>query len=97
LSEKPIAEILTSARPEQYYVVESLTKFLNFKLPQNLLENATNQTKSDVIDPQKNVYFRRLVMELKNIHLEQKVRKTGDQEEITNLDRVLKCESGSLN
>jgi Caspase domain len=97
LSEKPIAEILTSARPEQYYVVESLTKFLNFKLPQNLLENATNQTKSDLIDPQRNVYFRRLVMELKNIHLEQKVRKTGDKEEINNLDRVLKCESGSLN
>lgn len=97
MSEKNIAEILTTARPQQYYVVESLTKFLNFQLPKNLSENSTNRKKSDLIDPQKNVYFDRLVMELKNISREQKVRKTGNKEEIANLDRVLKCESGSVN
>jgi hypothetical protein len=97
LWEKPIAEILTTARPEQYYVVESLTKFLNFQLQKNLGENLTNLKKSEGIDPQKKVYVQRLVMELKNISLEQKVRKTGDKEEIANLDRLLKCESGSVN
>jgi hypothetical protein len=97
LWEKPIAEILTTASPQQYYVVESLTKFLNFQPQKNLGENITNLKKSDLIDPQKQVYFRRLVMELKNISLEQKIRKTGDKEEIANLDRLLKCESGSVN
>ncbi|MGL4377914.1 MAG: hypothetical protein ACRCT1_15855, partial [Microcoleaceae cyanobacterium] len=82
-------------------VVESLTKFLNFKTQKNLVQNLTNLKKSDLIDPQKKVYvetyIQRLVMELKNIYLEQKIRKTGDKEEIANLDRDLKCESGSVN
>lgn len=97
LWEKPIAEILTTARPEQYYVVESLAKFLNFQPQKNLGQNLSNLKKSGGIDPPKTIYFRRLVMELKNISLEQKIRKTGDKEEIANLDRVLKCESGSVN
>jgi Peptidase C13 family len=95
LLQKPIIEVVKTARLEQKYVVNSLAKILTWDLNKSSVYNyeKTGKNKNDSIE--KKAYAQRLIIELINISTEKKVRDTGNQQQISILDRLLKCEGGS--
>ena len=95
MSQEPIASFLSTARPEQRYVVESLTAKLNFDPDASFQSNYATLTESQLENQVYSAYVMRLMMELVNISMERKLRDRGDQIAIAELERLLKCESGS--
>lgn len=95
ISQQPIASFLLTARPEQQYVVGSLTAKANFDLDRSFQSSYATLTESQLEDEVYSAYVARLLMELVNIGMEQKIRNSGDQPAIADLDRLIKCESGS--
>jgi hypothetical protein len=95
ISQKPIASFLLTARPEQQYVVESLTAKANFDIERSFQSNYATVTESQLEDDVYSAYVVRLLMELVNIGMEQRIRNSSDEKAIADLDRLIKCESGS--
>ncbi len=95
LLDQAIAPLLTSARPEQKQVVEAF--MAKFKLNPNLSVNANlRRLPPHVMDTEvEQAYLTRMVMELVNISMEQKVRDRGNAVELEVLDRLVNCESSS--
>jgi hypothetical protein len=92
---QPITAILATARPEQNYVVESLLRkygLINSKSFFKNVETINNKQLSE--DDQS--YLIRLGMELVNIRTEKRIRDQGDTGKISVIDRLVKCEGGSL-
>lgn len=92
---QPLAKLIRTARPEQRYVVTSLTKKFgmnpNFSLSKNKenLSLAPNKFKTE----EDAVYFIRLQMELINIGIEKQIRNSGNSKSTTILNRILNCEN----
>jgi Peptidase C13 family len=91
---QPISDILSTARPEQVYVVSSLIKILELDEQKPLLPNFINLKSNKVNDESQKAYLTRLEMELINIAEEKQIRTIGNKKDIAILDRLLKCESG---
>jgi hypothetical protein len=94
---KPIKNLLTTARPEQRYVVNSLLKTFDissdrsFRNSKDFLTNNPKKLETDV----QQTYLIRLQMELTNIGMEQQIRASQNQDSINILNRLIKCESAS--
>ncbi|MEL6815866.1 MAG: Caspase domain-containing protein [Cyanobacteria bacterium J06598_3] len=90
---KPITEWSAIARPEQQYVIQSLSAKLGFD---TALSYDTNYSRNPA--PENNTvqeaYHKRLEMELTNVSAEQKVRAEQDAAQIAILDKILRCEAG---
>jgi Caspase domain len=96
LDEKSLSKLIATARPEQRFVVQSLAKQLNFDLRKSYRDNYDRVDRSVTEDELKSTYLARLKIELINITIEQQLRASKNTQKIAILDRLLKCESGSL-
>lgn len=84
---RPMNEILKTARPEQAYVVRSLAQRLGVNLQQAYTASPNpggNETQQ--------AYWMRLGMELINIAKEQEIRSQGNNNVVAILNRLLDCE-----
>ncbi len=88
---RPIADILRTARPEQRYVITTLTQKFNLS-PQQSYRQATRGLRPQ--QEEQEAYLVRLGMELVNVATEQKIR-AGTSNDVASLDKLLKCERGS--
>jgi Caspase domain len=96
LDEQSPSKLLATARPEQRFVVQSLAKQLNFDRSKSYRDNYDRVDRSVMEDELKSTYLARLKIELINIVIEQQLRASKNSQKIAIIDRLLKCESGSL-
>jgi hypothetical protein len=96
LDKLSLSKLLTTARPEQRFVVKSLAKQLNFDRSKSYQGNYDLVEPSATEDELKSTYLARLKMELINIAIEQQLRTSKNTQKIAILDRLLNCESGSF-
>lgn len=94
---QPIDRLLSSARPEQQYVVNTLSKRFAFNPRESFVQNYNRMDESRISEDFEQAYLARLYFELLNIGAEQQLRATKNQKQIAVLDRLLRCESGSWN
>ncbi len=93
----PIIELVKIARPQQQYVINSLVNLFEFDPQKSYTDNLETLKSSQLVTEAQKAYKIRLLMELLNVRMEQKVRQSNNQEEITILDRLIDCESSSWN
>ena len=93
--QQPIAQLLSTARPEQRYVVQSLAQKLGMNLNQSYTQNAARLGSAALKSEVEEAYAMRLQLELINIGAEQQVRNSGNTEAIALLERLLECEFGT--
>jgi hypothetical protein len=104
LDEQSLSKLLATARPEQRFVVQSLATQLNFDRSKSYRDNDEREARHQGgrVEPSvtenelKSTYLSRLKMELINIAIEQQLRTSKNTQKIAILDRLLNCESGSL-
>jgi hypothetical protein len=104
LDEQSLSKLLATARPEQRFVVQSLATQLNFDRSKSYRDNYEREARHQGgrVEPSvtenelKSTYLSRLKMELINIAIEQQLRTSKNPQKIAILDRLLNCESGSL-
>lgn len=94
--DQPIANIRQTARPEQKYVVDRLSKIFDLNAQQSFTQNLNALSATKVNTEEKQAYMKRLAMELVNIGMEQKIRASKNQQNIAIIDRLVKCEASSL-
>lgn len=92
---RAIAPLLSTARPEQKYVVNFLINRFNFDPQKSYIENRSKLTPELLENEAEGAYFARLGMELVNIGMEGEIREGFDGEAKAILDRLIKCEGGS--
>ncbi len=94
--EQPIINLLSKARPEQKYVVQSIVKILNLDYQKSYIENGGGTIGEQKINNQvERAYLLRLAMELINIGMEKKIKLDSDRKMIATLKRLIKCEAGT--
>jgi hypothetical protein len=93
--QQPISEILKTARPEQKYVVNSIAKMFRWNVSKSFDSNYRQFGASKYDTEEKQAYLKRLGMELIDISMENKIRKSKNQQQITILNKLLKCESSA--
>lgn len=94
LEDAPIGQILTTARPEQKYVVESLIQQFGLSVERSFSQNVEPLITGTLSQDQQ-AYLIRLGMELVNISAEKQVRDRGDAKAIAVIERLVNCEGGS--
>ncbi|CCQ64452.1 hypothetical protein [Crocosphaera watsonii] len=77
------------------YVINSLVKLLGFDEQKSYLETLENINPYQKTTQVEQAYRIRLLMELLNVRMEQKIRQSNNQEEIAILERLIDCESSS--
>lgn len=92
---QPINQVLQTARPEQRYVVTSLTGMFSFDGQKSFLKNMDALNTSKYGTEEQQAYVTRLGMELINIGWEKHIRASRNQKDIATLDRLVRCEGGS--
>ena len=91
----PIIELEKVANPQQKYVINSLVELLVFDSQKSYLEILETINPYQKTTQVEQAYRIRLLMELLNIRMEQKIRQSNNQQEIAILDRLIDCESSS--
>ncbi|MGK7885796.1 MAG: Caspase domain-containing protein [Crocosphaera sp.] len=91
----PIIELEKVANPQQKYVINSLVELFQFNTKKSYLENLDTLQSYQVATVEQKAYKIRLLMELLNVKMEQKIRQSNNQEEIAILERLINCESSS--
>ena len=91
----PIIDLEKLANPQQKYVLNSLVKLLGFDEQKSYLETLENINPYQKTTQVEQAYRIRLLMELLNVRMEQKIRQSNNQEEIAILERLIDCESSS--
>ncbi len=91
---QPIDRWQAIARPEQQYVIQSLTAKLNFTPSQSYLRNQLDKGAPEA-NTVEEAYRKRLEMELLNIAAEAQLRQTANAKQIAILDKLIKCEAGT--
>ncbi|MEQ8957904.1 MAG: Caspase domain-containing protein [Coleofasciculus sp. C2-GNP5-27] len=92
---RSLIELLTMARPERRYVVESWVNIFEFNPEKSFIENVKQFRETKEFDELTNTYLTRLSRELIYIAMEEKIRRSQNQETIAILERLLDCEGGS--
>jgi hypothetical protein len=92
---QPIAPLAKIARPEQRFVIESLSKQFKFDLARSFSGNLKSMKPDLVKSAEDEAYLVRLSMELTNVAMERRVKISKDAKSIEILNRLLRCESGS--
>ncbi|MEL4896822.1 Caspase domain-containing protein [Crocosphaera sp. Alani8] len=91
----PIIELQKIARPQQKYVIDSLVSLFQFDPEKSYMENLETLQPYQVATTAQQAYKIRLLMELLNVRMEQKVRQSDNEQEIAILERLIDCESSS--
>ncbi|NEQ45925.1 MAG: Caspase domain-containing protein [Leptolyngbya sp. SIOISBB] len=92
----PIQDWLNQARPEQRFVITSLSTRLGYPLTTSF--NASPAPQAQFFSPPQEVltaYHQRLRMELLNVGMEDAIRSGEDAAAIAVLEQLLACEAGS--
>jgi len=89
--DRPIEQILRTARPEQRYVITALMRKFNLIPQQSYRQNAR---KLQLRTEEDEAYVVRLGMELVNVATEQRIRASSGGDRVS-LDNLLKCEQGA--
>ncbi len=91
---RPIGELSAIARPEQQYVITSLTERINFDPNASYADNRkqTDMPKPNTVEE---AYHVRLKMELVNIGAEREVRQQNDAQQVAILEKIIGCEAGT--
>ncbi len=91
---QPMSSWWAIARPEQQYVVESLTVKTGFDPYLSYAENVRRLgvSKTNTV---KEAYQMRLKMELLNVGAEAIIRDNGESEAIATLEKIVNCEAGT--
>ncbi|MBE9009659.1 caspase family protein [Pseudanabaenaceae cyanobacterium LEGE 13415] len=92
---QPIAPLAKIARPEQRFVIESLSRQFKFDLNRSFTGNLRSLNANSVKTAEDEAYLVRLSMELTNVAMEQRVRDSKNARSIQTLDRLIRCEAGS--
>ncbi len=95
IANQPIIYWKNRARPEQKYVVDSLMKRFKFNPKLSHSDNFDRLHPSQMETEEQQAYQMRLVMELLNIGMEEKIRKSQQKSEIASLKRLIACEASS--
>jgi hypothetical protein len=92
---QPIAPLAKIARPEQRFVIESLSRQFKFDPTRSFNGNLRSLNPNLVKTAEDEAYLVRLSMELTNVAMERRVRTSKNARSIQTLDRLIRCESGS--
>lgn len=92
---QPIAPLAKIARPEQRYVINTLSQKFGFDLQRSFNGNMRSLKPGQVKSPEDQAYLTRLSMELINVSTQQRVKTSQDKAAIDLLNRLIQCESGS--
>ncbi|MGG6287443.1 Caspase domain-containing protein [Leptolyngbya sp. AN03gr2] len=92
---QPIAPLAKIARPEQRFVIESLSRQFKFDLNRSLRGNLRSINPTLIKTAEDEAYLVRLSMELTNVAMERRVRTSKNARSIQMLDRLIRCEAGS--
>jgi hypothetical protein len=90
-----ISNLLSTARPEQKYVVNFIVNRFNFDPQKSYLENGNGLREEILENEVEMAYVLRLGMELVNISMEREIRQGFDGNAQAILDRLIECEGGS--
>jgi len=90
-----IASLAKIARPEQRFVIESLSRQFKFDPSRSFNSNVRSINPNLVKTDEDQAYLVRLSMELTNVAMEQRVRTSKNAQAIQMLDRLIHCEAGS--
>jgi hypothetical protein len=90
-----ISNLLSTARPEQKYVVNFIVNRFNFDPQKSYLENGNGLREEILENEVEMAYVLRLGMELVNISMEREIRQGFDGNARAILDRLIQCEGGS--
>lgn len=93
--DRPIAQLLATARPEQAHVLKTFIQTFELDVNESFATNVDRLPLARQMGEWNQTRLTRLQLELINIAAEQAVRQRGDQAELAVLDRLLICESGS--
>ncbi len=90
----PIDELMAIARPEQRYVIASLSERIGFDLDLPYTDNETQSAlpESNTVEE---AYYVRLRMELTNVGAEDMIRDLRSPEQMAILTKLVNCEAGS--
>ncbi|MDJ0507896.1 MAG: Caspase domain-containing protein [Crocosphaera sp.] len=91
----PIIDLEKKARPQQKYVINALVNLFQIDTKNSYIENIEALKSHQLATDAQRAYKIRLLMELLNVKMEEKIRQNNDQNEIAILDRLLDCESSS--
>ena len=91
----PILDLERKARPQQKYVITSLVNLFQLDPKKSYIENIEALESYQLATDAQRAYKIRLLMELLNIKMEDKIRRSNEQSEIAILDRLIDCESSS--
>jgi hypothetical protein len=92
---EPIAPLVDAARPDQQYVIKTLSEQFQFDLRRSFLENIRVVNPRKVKSSADEAYLTRLSMELLNVAIEQRVKASKNPQDMAILTRLINCESGS--
>jgi hypothetical protein len=93
--ETPIQEWEAIARPDQRYVLRSLSEKFDFNRRKSFSENAAVLSILDVDSEIKQAILERLRMQLMTVGMEQQLRAEDNISAIAILNRLINCENGS--
>jgi len=92
---QPIATVMKTARPEQIYVINQLMERFEGNHLKSYLENLEDLDPERLEDEVEEAFAVRLMLELVNVGMEDKVRQSRQEEDLAILNRLLECEQGS--
>ncbi len=92
---QPIAPLAKIARPEQRYVIESLSRQFKFDPTRSFNGNLSSMNSDLIKTAEDEAYLVRLSMELTNVAMERRVKTAKNAQAIQTLDQLVRCESGS--
>ncbi|MDB9516501.1 caspase family protein [Roseofilum reptotaenium CS-1145] len=92
---QPIATVMKTARPEQVYVINQLMETFEWNHLKSYLENLEEINPETLEDEVQEALAVRLMLELVNVGMEDKVRQSDREEDLAILNRLLECEQGS--
>lgn len=92
---QPIATVMKTARPEQVYVINQLMERFEWNHLKSYLENLEDSDSEKLEDDLEETFAVRLMLELVNVGIEDKIRQRNKPEDLSILNRLLECEQGS--
>lgn len=92
---QPIATVMKTARPEQVYVINQLMERFEWNHLKSYLENLEDSDSEKLEDDIEETFAVRLMLELVNVGIEDKIRQRNKPEDLSILNRLLECEQGS--
>ncbi len=95
IRQQPIANLRKLARPEQQYVIDSLVNILGFDARKSYWQNFDRLTPQQLSNQETNAYQLRLIMELVNVGMAEKIHASNNSTAIAILSRLLACEASS--